>query len=89
MVAPIEFDDPGLSDGHRVLPDVRALAEALHDGLSQQLFAAELDLHELRGRTDLPEDVRAVLERLGDRLTMGARRRRTGRTRHRWRPSAS
>jgi signal transduction histidine kinase len=70
MGAPIEFDD------QLVLPDVRALAEALHDGLSQQLFAAELDLHELRGRTDLPDDVRVVLDRLGTRLTVGAQQLR-------------
>jgi signal transduction histidine kinase len=70
MGAPIEFDDQVL------LPDVRTLAEALHDGLSQQLFAAELDLHELRGRTDLPADVRVVLDRLGDRLTVGSRQLR-------------
>jgi signal transduction histidine kinase len=70
MGAPTEFDDQVM------LPDVRTLAEQLHDGLSQQLFAAELDLHELRGRTDLPDDARVVLDRLGDRLTMGARQLR-------------
>jgi signal transduction histidine kinase len=76
MSTSIEFGDAGLSNGHRVPPDVRALAEALHDGLSQQLFAAELDLHELRSRNDLPDDVRVVLDRLGERLTMGSRQLR-------------
>jgi signal transduction histidine kinase len=66
----MEFDD------QVVVPDVRMLAEALHDGLSQQLFAAELDLHELRGRTDLPEEVRVVVNRLGDHLTLGSRQLR-------------
>jgi signal transduction histidine kinase len=51
----------------------RSLAERLHDGLSQQLFAAQLDLHELRGHPDLPEGVRALVERLSARLSAGAR----------------
>jgi signal transduction histidine kinase len=76
MGAPIEFEDPGLSDVHGLLPDVRKLAEQLHDGLSQQLFAAELDLHELRSRNDLPDEVRATLDRLGERLTEGNRQLR-------------
>jgi len=69
MGAPIEFDEAALADA-------RTLAERLHDGLSQQLFAAELDLHELRGRADLPADVRVVLDRLSDRLTVGSRQLR-------------
>jgi signal transduction histidine kinase len=76
MGAPIEFEDPFISDDRGVLPDVRMLAETLHDGLSQQLFAAELDLHELRLRNDLPDEVRVVLDRLGDRLTLGSRQLR-------------
>jgi nitrate/nitrite-specific signal transduction histidine kinase len=76
MGAPIEFEDVRVADGRCLLPDVRTLAETLHDGLSQQLFAAELDLHELRQRTDLPADVREVLDRLGDRLTLGSRQLR-------------
>jgi signal transduction histidine kinase len=56
--------------------DDRSLAERLHDGLSQQLFAAELDLHELRARTDLPDDARAVVDRLAARLAAGSRQLR-------------
>jgi signal transduction histidine kinase len=58
------------------LPDDRSLAERLHDGLSQQLFAAELDLQELRVHPDLPDDVRAVVDRLSARLAAGSRQLR-------------
>jgi signal transduction histidine kinase len=54
----------------------RTLAERLHDGLSQQLFAAELDLHELRAHPDLPDEVRAVVDRLSLRVAAGSRQLR-------------
>lgn len=49
------------------------LAAELHDGLSQQLFAAELDVHELRCTPGLDPDVRLVLDRLALRLETGSR----------------
>jgi signal transduction histidine kinase len=73
MGAPI--DDAVLAQRPERCAD-RSLAERLHDGLSQQLFAAELDLHELRVRADLPDDVREVLDRLSARLTAGTRQLR-------------
>lgn len=48
------------------------LASTLHDGLSQELFAAELDLHELRCRSDLPADAREIVERIDARLRSGS-----------------
>ena len=51
---------------------VHELKVRLHDGLSQELFAAELDLQELRCRTDLPPDVREILDRLDARLRSGS-----------------
>lgn len=48
------------------------LAVALHDGVTQELFAAELDLHELRCRTDVPADVREAIERIQARLRAGS-----------------
>lgn len=49
-----------------------ALAAELHDGVSQHLFAAGLDLHELRRQPGLgPEAVLAV-DRLADRIEAGA-----------------
>jgi NarL family two-component system sensor histidine kinase LiaS len=52
------------------------LAAELHDGLSQELFAAELDLHELRCLPDLPPAARELVERVGLRLSTGARQLR-------------
>lgn len=52
---------------------VHLLAAELHDGLSQQLFAAELDVHELRCTPGLPAEVREVLDRLAKRLEMGSK----------------
>ena len=52
---------------------VHLLAAELHDGLSQQLFAAELDVHELRCTPGLSPEVRAVLDRLATRLEMGSK----------------
>jgi signal transduction histidine kinase len=49
------------------------LAAELHDGLSQQLFAAELDVHELRCTPGLAPEVRLVLDRLALRLETGSR----------------
>ena len=49
------------------------LAAELHDGLSQQLFAAELDVHELRCTPGLAPEVRQVLDRLALRLETGSR----------------
>ncbi|MGQ0467944.1 MAG: sensor histidine kinase [Sporichthyaceae bacterium] len=48
------------------------LAVALHDGVTQELFAAELDIHELRCRTDLPADVCEAIERVQSRLRLGS-----------------
>ncbi|HEX3825748.1 MAG TPA: histidine kinase [Sporichthyaceae bacterium] len=56
--------------------DLHRLAAELHDGLSQELFAAELDLHELRCLPDLPPAAREVLDRVGLRLSTGARQLR-------------
>ncbi|MGQ0845113.1 MAG: sensor histidine kinase [Sporichthyaceae bacterium] len=52
--------------------ELHELASVLHDGLSQELFAAELDLHELRCRTELPPDVRELVERIDLRLRAGS-----------------
>lgn len=52
---------------------VHLLAAELHDGLSQHLFAAELDVHELRCMPGLPGEVLEVLERLAQRLEMGSK----------------
>jgi signal transduction histidine kinase len=49
------------------------LAAELHDGVSQQLFAAELDVHELRCTPGLAPEVRQVLDRLALRLETGSR----------------
>lgn len=51
---------------------VHQLAAELHDGLCQQLFAAELELHELRCLPDLSPAAREVVERLGRRLATGS-----------------
>lgn len=51
---------------------VHELKVALHDGLSQELFAAELDLHGLRCRTDLPPDVREIVDRIEARVRAGS-----------------
>lgn len=48
------------------------LAVALHDGVTQDLFAAELDVHELRCRTDLPAEVCEAIERIQARLRAGS-----------------
>jgi signal transduction histidine kinase len=52
------------------------LAAQLHDGLSQELFAAELDLHELCCLPDLSPAARELAERIGRRLSVGARQLR-------------
>ena len=52
---------------------VHLLAAELHDGLSQQLFAAELDVHELRCTPGLSPEVNRVLDRLANRLEMGSK----------------
>jgi signal transduction histidine kinase len=52
---------------------VHLLAAELHDGLSQQLFAAELDVHELRCTPGLTPEVREVLDRLALRLEMSSK----------------
>ncbi len=54
------------------VPGLHELAVTLHDGLSQELFAAELDLHELRCRTDLPPDVADIVERVQSHLRSGS-----------------
>lgn len=48
------------------------LKARLHDGPIQELFAAELDLHELRCRTDLSADVRQILDRIDARVRSGS-----------------
>ncbi len=53
------------------------LAAELHDGVSQQLFAAELDVHELRCIPGLAPEVRLVLDRLALRLETGSRELRS------------
>jgi signal transduction histidine kinase len=53
------------------------LAAELHDGLSQELFAAELDLHELRCLPGLTQEAREVVERIGRRLSAGAHQLRS------------
>jgi signal transduction histidine kinase len=55
--------------------DAAALHElkvTLHDGLSQELFAVELDLHELRCRTDLTPEVREIVDRIEARVRSGS-----------------
>jgi signal transduction histidine kinase len=52
---------------------VHLLAAELHDGLSQQLFAAELDIHELRCTPGLSPEVHRVLDRLASRLEIGSK----------------
>lgn len=59
-----------------VSPRAAALAAELHDGVSQHLFAAELDLHDLLGR-DLDPVVREVVERIGRHVEAGSRELRT------------
>lgn len=50
-----------------------ALAAELHDGVSQHLFAAGLDLHELRRLPGLGPEAKLAVDRLADRIEAGAR----------------
>lgn len=45
------------------------LAAELHDGVTQELFAARLDVDELRQMSGLPAEATTVLERIAARLT--------------------
>jgi signal transduction histidine kinase len=56
---------------------VHLLAAELHDGVSQQLFAAELDVHELRCTPGLDPEIRQILDRLALRLETGSRELRS------------
>lgn len=51
---------------------VHQLAAELHDGLSQELFAAELELHELRLLPDLSPAARESIERVRARVSAGS-----------------
>ncbi|MEV4731863.1 histidine kinase [Saccharopolyspora sp. NPDC049426] len=51
------------------------IAADLHDGVTQQLFAAGLDIRELT-QTDLPPDAREVVQRLSNRIDCGSRQLR-------------
>ncbi len=54
-----------------------ALAAELHDGVSQHLFAAGLDLHELRAQPGLGPEARQAVDRLAGRIEAGTRDLRT------------
>lgn len=52
------------------------IAAELHDGVTQQLFSAELDLQELLGSDDLSSDSRDAVERIISRVKCGSRQLR-------------
>jgi signal transduction histidine kinase len=53
------------------------IAAALHDGVTQQLFVATLEIAELRAGGDLDDAVMAVVDRVADRLGTALQQLRT------------
>lgn len=78
-LAALSFQNALLFEESRQLAAVverSRIAAELHDGVTQQLFAAELDIQEVLDSDSLMEDSREVVERLASRIKCGSRQLR-------------
>lgn len=60
-----------------VLVERSRLAAELHDGVTQELFAASMDVAELRQVDDLPANARDIVDRLATRIGSGSHQLRS------------